>query len=128
MELFYTGLKISIVGMGVVFSILIIISVFIYLLRFLGNTGAEDIPVISQTEHNKEAAVEDDEEIAAVISAVVASLFKDVRFRIISFTEVTEEIANSNFKDFNIWAKYGRMNIMTSHSNFGKGRLEKWKR
>ncbi|MCK9223494.1 MAG: OadG family protein [Candidatus Muirbacterium halophilum] len=126
MDIFYFGLKVSTVGMSIVFSILIIISIFIYFLRFFQDIEQETI--IEDIIELKKENIDDSDEIAAVISAVVASFYKDCKFRINSFTEVTEEIANSNFKDFNIWAKYGRMDIMTNHSNFGKGRLEKWKR
>lgn len=128
MEKLYYSLELSLAGISIVFLVLIIMSVIIYFLKYLEFVGSEKKEVSKSMSNDKMDKSEDENEIIAVISAAIASIYQTTDFRIDSFTEIMEPVADHDMRKFNMWAKYGRMNIMTNHSNFGKGRLEKWKK
>jgi|GEM_PF-5588885 len=124
------GISTAIVGMSVVFLILIIISILIFFLRFINRD--EKKKKIEKVEKSNEVSIvpenAEEEELVAVISAAVSTVLGNQRFRI---KNIQQHIGESELfinKKMNMWAKYGRMNIMTSHQNFGKGRLEQWKK
>ncbi|MGM0606819.1 MAG: OadG family protein [Candidatus Muiribacteriota bacterium] len=127
-ELILKGLSVSVTGVVVVFSILILISVVIYLLQFLNPELRKNKVKASlnesETESNKQVSDEEvkEEEIIAVISAAVSVLFSGRNFSIKSVREAKNNLQLKH-KNLNMWGKYGRMNVMTTHQNFGKGRL-----
>ncbi|PLX17091.1 MAG: hypothetical protein C0601_08445 [Candidatus Muiribacterium halophilum] len=129
-EFISMGTSTAIVGMSVVFLILILISIMIYFLRFLKRTEKEEIT--KKIDKNNELSVvpenEREEELIAVISAAVSTVLGNCRFRIKNIEPHIEESELFSNRKMNMWAKYGRMNIMTSHQNFGKGRLQRWKK
>lgn len=129
-NIFSMGVSTAIVGMSVVFLILIIISILIFFLRYLSRDGKQKKN--EKVEKNNELSIvpenEEEEELIAVISAAVSTVLGNRHFRIKNIEQHIEESELFANKKMNMWAKYGRMNIMTSHQNFGKGRLQRWKK
>jgi len=131
MEKVVEGLMVSITGMSVVFFVLITISILIYFLRFLNYKPAKKTELIKKADVTKNITSNNGEisehELVAVISAAISVMFKGRAFRICGIVEENQEDLNQQYKDFNMWSKFGRMNVMTTHANFGKGRLKGWK-
>ena len=107
------GLGVTILGMGVVFAVLIILSFALDALRILSGennkkkaTPSEEVVKTENIANTTESVQEEDEEIIAVISAAIASLSGNSIEEF--FIKSIKPVPQKN----NIWASIGRQERM----------------